>query len=44
MTARLTDYPDNGYFPISTPFSVTVSELTVTLTPNVATKYIYIIG
>jgi hypothetical protein len=45
LTARLSDYPDKGYFPLSTTFRVEVTnEEPVILTPNYPTSYIYTIG
>ncbi len=45
LTARLSDYPEKGYFPLSTVFTVEVTnEEQVILTPNYPTSYTYIIG
>jgi hypothetical protein len=45
LTARLSDYPEKGYFPLSTTFKVEVTnEEPVILTPNYSTSYTYTIG
>jgi hypothetical protein len=42
LAARLTNYPAKGYFPKTTPFTVTVSTTTIKeLTPS---SYTYTIG
>jgi hypothetical protein len=44
LAARLTNYPSKGYFPKTTPFTVTVQLPTVVLTPSKSTSFEYTIG
>ncbi len=45
LTARLSDYPQQGYFPLNITFEVEVTnEEPVILTPNYPTRYTYVIG
>jgi hypothetical protein len=44
LGVRLTNYPEKGYFPKTTPFTVTVLPPKVLLTPSVATSFEYTIG
>jgi hypothetical protein len=44
LAVRLTDYPEKGYFPKTTNFTVTVESPTVVLIPSETTSFNYTIG
>jgi hypothetical protein len=43
LAVKLTNYPEKGYFPKKTPFTVTVTSLPVLLIPNISSNYAYTI-
>jgi hypothetical protein len=44
LAVKLTNFPEKGYFPKTTPFTVTVKSIPVVLTPNMSSKYTYTIN